>query len=133
MAKKSTALDQQKGFFQDIILQGKLILRLMSDKEVNFLLKLLPIAALVYVVSPVDLLPGLMLPVIGALDDAAVLWLGMTLFMTLCPDEVVQKHRDALEKVVHGTWRDAPEETSTAIVEAQPQEAAEDDQTGDSA
>jgi len=133
MAKKSTALDQQKGFFQDIILQGKLILRLMSDKEVNFLLKLLPIAALVYVVSPVDLLPGLMLPVIGALDDAAVLWLGTTVFVALCPDEVVQKHRDALEKVVHSTWRDAPEETSTAIVEAQPNETAEDDQTGDSA
>jgi hypothetical protein len=56
----------------------------------------------------------------------------MTLFVTLCPDEVVQKHRDALEKVVHATWRDAPEETSSAIIEAEPQETGEDDQAGDS-
>ena len=104
---------QNSGIFQDLILRIKLILRLIGDKRINFLLKLLPIGAIIYVVSPVDLIPGLALPVIGALDDAAVLWLGTTLFVSLCPDEVVQEHMNALHKVVPGTWRDVPPKDKT--------------------
>ncbi|KAF0107497.1 MAG: hypothetical protein FD146_1531 [Anaerolineaceae bacterium] len=122
MSKKRSIQDPQGGFLQGFILQTKLILRLMGDREVPFLLKLLPVGALIYLVSPVDLVPGLVLPVIGALDDAAVIWLGFTLFVSLCPDHVVQKHHSALEKVLHGSWRDAPEDASTAIVEAGPRD-----------
>ena len=118
--KKRDLLNPQSGFFQNFTMQLKLILRLLGDKKVNFFLKLLPVAALVYVVSPVDLVPGLALPVIGALDDAAVLWLGTSLFISLCPDEIVQMHKDALEKVVHGVWRDAQEKASSEIIEVKP-------------
>jgi uncharacterized membrane protein YkvA (DUF1232 family) len=38
-------------------------------------------------------------PVIGALDDAAVLWIGSTLFVQLCPDDVVKEHMDDLEMI----------------------------------
>jgi len=109
MAHKHDIINNQdSGFFQDLVLRLKLILRLISDRRVNFFLKLLPIAAVIYVVSPVDLIPGAVIPVIGALDDAAVIWLGTTLFVTLCPDDVVQEHTNALQKVVTGTWRDSP-------------------------
>ena len=97
------------GFFQDLVSRLKLILRLIGDRRVNFFVKLLPIAAAIYVVSPVDLIPGAIIPFIGALDDAAVIWLGTTLFMALCSDDVVQEHIDALQKVVAGTWRDSPD------------------------
>ncbi|MBE3118567.1 MAG: DUF1232 domain-containing protein [Candidatus Atribacteria bacterium] len=111
MAKKHNIINNQNsGFFQDLVLRIKLILRLIGDRRVNFLLKLLPIAAAIYVVSPVDLIPGAVFPVIGALDDAVVIWLGTTLFVTLCPDDVVQEHTNALQKVVTGTWRDAPQQ-----------------------
>jgi len=77
MADKRDLINSQNtGFFQDLIQRVKLIYRLMADRRVNFFLKLLPVAAVVYLVSPLDLVPGLALPVIGALDDAAVLWLG---------------------------------------------------------
>jgi uncharacterized membrane protein YkvA (DUF1232 family) len=125
--KKRELLNPQSGFFQNIVMQMKLILRLMGDKKVNFFLKILPVAALIYVISPVDLAPGLALPVIGALDDAAVLWLGTTLFVSLCPDEVVQMHKDALEKVIHGVWRDGGEKPSTEIIEVKPSEAPEEE------
>ena len=68
---------------------------------------------MIYLVSPIDLLPGAVIPFIGALDDAAVLWLGATLFVSLCPEEVVQEHMNALQKVVTGTWRDAPKPDET--------------------
>jgi uncharacterized membrane protein YkvA (DUF1232 family) len=117
MANKRDILrNQNSGFFQNLILRLKLILRLMGDKRVNFFLKLLPIGALIYLVSPIDLIPGAVLPVIGALDDAAVLWLGTTLFVSLCPDDIVQEHTNALHKVIPATWRDASEQDETGEV-----------------
>ena len=106
--KRDIINNQNSGFFQDLVLRIKLILRLMGDRRVNAFLKLLPIAAAIYVVSPVDLIPGAIIPVIGALDDAVVIWLGTTLFVTLCPEEVVREHTQALQNVVDGSWRDAP-------------------------
>jgi uncharacterized membrane protein YkvA (DUF1232 family) len=128
MANKRDILrNQNSGFFQDLVLRLKLILRLMGDRRVNFLLKLLPVGALIYLVSPIDLIPGAVLPVIGALDDAVVLWLGATLFVALCPDDVVQEHMNALQKVVTGTWRDAPEQEGTGeVIEAESREAPDD-------
>lgn len=124
MADNHVFRNQNSGFFQDVIFRIKLIIRLMGDKRVNYLLKLLPIGALIYLVSPVDLIPGAVFPVIGALDDAAVLWLGATLFVALCPDEVVQEHTDALQKVVPGTWRDVPQdESGGGIIEAESADA----------
>jgi uncharacterized membrane protein YkvA (DUF1232 family) len=118
--KNDILRNQDSGFFQDLILRLKLILRLMGDKRVNTFLKLLPIGALIYLVSPVDLIPGIVFPFIGALDDAAVLWLGATLFVNLCPDEVVQEHMNALQKVITGTWRNAPEQDKNAdVIEAE--------------
>ena len=41
--KRDIIHNQNSGFFQDLILRVKLILRLMGDKRINLLLKLLPI------------------------------------------------------------------------------------------
>ncbi len=130
MANKRDLLkNPNSGFFQDLILRVKLIFRLIGDRRVNFFLKLLPIGALIYLVSPVDLLPGAVLPVIGALDDAAVLWLGATLFVSLCPDDVVQEHMNALQKVIPATWRDSsPRDEANEIIEAESREAPDEHQ-----
>src|SRR5512140_3641657 len=106
MANNNPLANRDPNFLQDIGFRLKLIWRLIKDPRVSPYLKLLPIGALVYLVSPIDLLPGVAFPVIGALDDAAVLWLGATLFVNLCPDNIVQEHTDALQKVVKGEWRD---------------------------
>jgi hypothetical protein len=79
---------QGGGFFQDLTLRLKLILRLLGDSRVNPMLKLLPIGSLVYLVIP-DLVPG-------PIDDAAVIWLATYLFVELCPPAVVQEHLEAL-------------------------------------
>ena len=128
MAKKTRNIlsTQNSGFFRDLVMRIKLVLRLMSDRRVNFFLKLLPIASLVYLVSPVDLVPGLALPIIGALDDAAVLWIGLSLFMSLCPDDVVQEHLNSLQNVIPGTWRETSEESE--IVEVEPRDVPEGEQ-----
>jgi uncharacterized membrane protein YkvA (DUF1232 family) len=127
--KHDIIINQNSGFFQDLIFRLKLILRLMNDPRINFFLKLMPIAAAIYVISPVDLIPGAIIPIIGALDDAVVVWLGTTLFVSLCPDDVVQEHTNALHKVVDSAWRDAPQEKEVGeIIDAEPSNGPEKEQ-----
>jgi len=80
----------QDGMFRAALTRFKLIMRLIGDRRVNPWVKLIPIGALVYLVSPIDLIMGI--PGIDALDDAAVLWFGSSLFVDLCPPAVVQEH-----------------------------------------
>jgi len=87
----------QGGVMRDLVKRLKLIARLMGDRRVNFLLKTLPVAAVAYLIFPFDLAPGIAFPVIGALDDAAILWIGSTLFVELCPPNVVKEHTQELE------------------------------------
>lgn len=84
------------GTFNQLVSRVKLIWRLLADRRVNTFLKILPIASLAYLVMPIDIMPDIALPVIGVLDDAAILWLGSYLFVELCPPEVVQEHQKAL-------------------------------------
>lgn len=65
----------------------------MGDRRVSFFAKLIPFGALVYLVSPVD---AISIPVIGVVDDAAVLWLSSYIFTELCPPDVVEEHRKEL-------------------------------------
>ncbi len=99
MAEKNSTkiiIPSQGDVLRDVILRIKLILKLMGDRRVNFFLKLLPIASLAYLIWPFDLASGIVLPVIGALDDVAILWLGPYLFLELCPPNLVQEHMKLL-------------------------------------
>ena len=82
----------QGGMIKDTLLRIKLIFRLMGDKRVNPWLKILPVAGLLYLISPLDLIPDVMFPVIGELDDIAILWLTNHFFIEFCPPEVVREH-----------------------------------------
>jgi len=85
---RKITLSQNGGFFQDVSLRIKLILRLLGDSRISPLLKVLPIGSLVYLLMP-DIAPG-------PIDDAAVIWLATYLFVELCPPNVVQEHLEAL-------------------------------------
>ena len=95
MADKKKLMVPQGGMMRNLVNQLKLITRLMGDRRVSAFVKLLPLASLAYLVWPADAIP--VIPVIGALDDAAILWIGSTLFLELCPPNVVKEHRAELE------------------------------------
>jgi uncharacterized membrane protein YkvA (DUF1232 family) len=84
--------------------------RLFWNPRVPAALKLLlPIAALIYWLSPLDLLPGL------PIDDLAVLILALRLFVQMAPEDVVQTIRGGRpqprstppddENTIDTTWR----------------------------
>ena|SRR5512143_4157725 len=94
--KRDLMIPPQGGMIRDFILRVKLILRLIGDRRVNPWLKIIPVAGLAYLVSPLDIIPDIMLPVVGELDDAAILWLTNYLFIELCPPEIVNEHVKAI-------------------------------------
>jgi uncharacterized membrane protein YkvA (DUF1232 family) len=106
------------GMLRDLVMRLKLILRLMGDRRVNPLLKLLPVATLVYLVFPIDLISAI--PGLSALDDIAIVSLGNYLFVELCPPDVVKEHLKKLSSNMDAA--PAPEE----IVDAEATELPED-------
>jgi uncharacterized membrane protein YkvA (DUF1232 family) len=89
-------VSQQGGVIRNAINQLKLIFRLMGDKRVNVFAKLIPVGAFAYLLFPADIAPNIVLPFIGMLDDAAILWLGSYVFTELCPPAVVAEHMKEL-------------------------------------
>lgn len=93
----------------------KLIYRLLMDRRVNPLLKLLPLSSIIYFVFP-DLLPG-------PIDDAVMIWLSTYLFVELCPPEVVEEHLREINRSFVGTYENAEpgrgEVIESEIIEAE--------------
>jgi uncharacterized membrane protein YkvA (DUF1232 family) len=81
----------------------KLLYRLLVDRRVSFMLKLIPLGAVLYAFSPLDWI----LPVV---DDLVIAWLAVYLFVELSPPEIVDEHRKAIESVLAGQCRDTTEE-----------------------
>ena len=94
MDKKSnkSLIPSQGGMFSDLLVRVKLIGKLMADRRVKFWLKLIPVGTLAYLVLPIDLIPGGVIPLVGAVDDVAIIWFGASMFIELCPPEIVREH-----------------------------------------
>ena len=80
------------GLLGSVVREIRLIWRLLVSRQVPFWTKLIPVATVLYVLSPIDLTPDLLLG-LGQLDDAAVFLIGLNLFLELCPRDVVARVR----------------------------------------
>lgn len=100
MAKKSKPkLSPSNGnIFSALADEIRLALRLIMDRRVNPILKLLPIGTVIYFFIP-DL-------IVGPIDDALILGIGTYLFIELCPPHIVEEHRQALKNIVNGKVKD---------------------------
>ncbi len=103
------------GWVREVVRQARLAWRLMWDERVPLWTKLIPSAALVYVISPVDFIPGAVMPGVGQLDDAAVLLIGLKLLVELAPPDVVREHLMALGARIK-EWRVVDEEGEPSSV-----------------
>ena len=113
MANRTNMPGSRIGLLGLIVRSLRLVWRLLSDPRVPFLNKLvLPGLLLVYLLWPVDLIPDF-LPVLGQLDDLALLALGMRLFVDLCPADLVRQHRDDLDP--RGPSRPAQDVTGEVV------------------
>ena len=113
-------------FFASLSRPGKLIVRLLRDGRVPGLSKLIALAAIVYVISPIDLRPDY-IPAVGWIDDLIVMGVGVGQLLLLSPRLVLGEHlaatglgssigtdsqssRKPADKVVEGSVRYVDEE-----------------------
>ena len=94
-------------FFRDLLTKFRLTILLVLDKRVAIYLKLIPLAAIIYLIVP-DL-------VIGPIDDAVVIMGAMQLFITLCPQELVDEHSKHIKKNDEAT-----KQSAITIVDSKP-------------
>ncbi len=88
-------LRQRAGILAELARQLRLIWRLLRDQRVSPWVKLLVPATLLYVISPIDFIPDVVLG-LGQLDDLTILLLGLWLFVDLCPKDIVRQHLEEL-------------------------------------
>ena len=74
-----------------IVRQARLAWRLWRDRRVPAWAKGVPLLSLLYLIWPLDLLADPLLG-LGQLDDLGVILLGLTLFISLVPKELVELH-----------------------------------------
>lgn len=82
-------------YWQRVWNEVRLAWQVARDRRVPQKLKLIPLAVAAYLVSPLDLVPGF-LPIIGQLDDLALLMLGVNLFVRLAPQDIVAEYKRRL-------------------------------------
>ncbi len=87
---------QRAGLIAFVMRNIRLAWRLLRDPRVSGMTKLIiPVILVAYVVSPADLLHAI--PVLGEVDDLAVISLALSLFIRMAPNPVVAEHRAQLE------------------------------------
>ncbi|CAN5129883.1 hypothetical protein BH18CHL2_BH18CHL2_03110 [soil metagenome] len=76
---------------------ARLVWGLARDARVPATQKLVLAGVIGYLLMPLDLIPDF-IPVLGQLDDVAVLLLGLDLFIRVAPKEVVDEHLARIER-----------------------------------
>lgn len=87
--------DKQLSMLSAMMDQIRLVWFLLTDGKVSMLTKAIIPVALLYVISPIDFIPDVILG-LGQLDDLGVIMVGLAMFVRMCPPELVQYYKDQL-------------------------------------
>ncbi len=92
------------GFWMNLFNSFRIAWRLIWDGRVPLSAKLVPILTILYVLSPIDILPDVFVG-LGQLDDLAILLLGTQLFIAVSPKDIVERIRAEIEgRPPSGGW-----------------------------
>jgi len=92
--------------------------RLFLDTRVPAVLKLFTLVGALLIISPVDLLGDI--PVLGPIDDLGLLMLLVTLFVRLCPPNIVREHETVVGAGAAAGMRPQPSPSGTDLKNVTP-------------
>lgn len=79
---------------QELLSTGREVWRHMLDPKVPMVTKIIPVLAILYLLSPIDLIPDT-IPLVTQIDDLAVLLIAARVFMELVPDDLGDDEADS--------------------------------------
>ena len=97
MESDLTVATKDEGFWREMWHQVRLVWHLVRDPNVPVYLKLLPLAAVIYVLIPTDFIPDVF-PVVGQLDDLTALIVGGKIFIELAPQKIVAEYLQSMHR-----------------------------------
>ena len=80
------------GFWMNLLNSFRVAWRLLWDGRVPLSTKIIPVIVVLYILSPIDIIPDF-IPVFGQLDDLAILLLGIQAFIAMSPKDLVAAFR----------------------------------------
>lgn len=122
--RKPVVSAERVGALAQLLRTLQLVWRLLRDSRVPLFPKLILLAGAIYVISPIDLIPDVILG-LGQLDDIGVALLSIALFIELCPRALVEEHRAAIAAEAGAPVKPADEEVIDGAFRVMP-----DDKTG---
>ena len=95
-SKLPAGSEGQVSFLAGLVNQLRLVWLLMMDSRISTWVKAVVPLSFLYMISPVDFIPDVILG-LGQLDDLGVILLGLALFVKLSPPELVEYYRQQIE------------------------------------
>ena len=96
-------------FLFRLISSIRLVWKLLTDSRVPFWIRLALPLALIYVISPIDILPDF-IPVMGRVDDIIAIVAGIMILLKLAPKKVVNQHKKDNQTIIDGEYREEDQE-----------------------
>ena len=81
----------------------------MTDPRVPFWVRVALPLALIYVISPIDILPDF-IPVMGRVDDIIAIVVGIMILLKLAPKKVVNQYKKDNKTIIDGEYREEDQE-----------------------
>jgi len=119
MAEATLIEEKKVGLGRSLWQQARLVMRLMGDEGVPVWLKAMPVAAVAYVLFPLDFVPDV-IPALGQMDDLGIFIVGMKMFVDLAPVTAVNKHMNAIREADgYGYLNDAVDDDGSFIIDGE--------------
>ena len=96
-------------FLFRLISSIRLIWKLLTDSRVPFWIRIALPLALIYVISPIDILPDF-IPVMGRVDDIIAIVAGIMILLKLAPKKVVNQYKKDDKTIIDGEYREEDQE-----------------------
>lgn len=90
-------LDTLINNFQNFVMQVRLSYALFMDPRVPVLPKMIPIGIIIYLLTPIDIVPDFLIG-LGQLDDVVIVLAGLEFFERNVPRHIATEHRQRLLK-----------------------------------
>lgn len=90
---------RQPSFWKLVVNLPKLIRllgRLFRDARVPAFGKLVFVASVMYLISPLDLIPDFLFPILGQMDDLGMLLAGLRYLLNRTPSNVLEEHLEQI-------------------------------------
>ena len=96
-------------FLFRLISSIRLVWKLLTDSRVPFWIRIALPLALIYVISPIDILPDF-IPVMGRVDDIIAIIAGIMILLKLAPKKVVNQYKKDNKTIIDGEYREEDQE-----------------------